>query len=338
MVFCAGTVWAENPMNQGCPAADAYSRQVIPDLFLTGQPDSLLTLIYDWEDVCGISEASTRSLVLGAIWDGAFTEELIDDDIIEFLLEYQRGLRDEFDLFTTDLADQLLPHVEEGTVDQFICLFYSGRRAEAWQMLARRELAGTFIQHKYDWELERISLERNKTTFFGTTGYWMPAGNLALAGDKWNIGAMAEMRRNLVFWRLAGDMLIGRTRFPYTVDQPEQRGRSDRFNAVSLVAEAGISPGRGFDFYLGGGLEGTVPFLSDDDQDSVLLVNWKGLIGVGYRREFGKWMTGIDLRREWMTDRNDDGTPLDGRAWSVRLSFGLNPNDKLDKRLRQLQP
>ena len=37
-----------------------------------------------------------------------------------------------------------------------------------------------------------------------------------------------------------------------------------------------------------------------------------------------------------MTDRNDAGTPLDGRAWSLRLSFGYNRNHDLDRRLHGL--
>ncbi len=76
-----------------------------------------------------------------------------------------------------------------------------------------------------------------------------------------------------------------------------------------------------------------------EDDQSILLFNVKALLGIGYRVSFGsqhKWILGADLKREWISDRNADGTPLDGGAWSFRLSFGYNRNHDLDRRLQGL--
>lgn len=340
----------------GCPGVTEICLEVVPSLFVDAYPDSLLELLYYWEDTCGRDEPITRALVLGAIWDGAFDEDLYGDEIMDFLVQYSYPEEDgedsyptptrvQYDAFTIDLADQLLPHVPVDSVEQFFCLFYSDRQDEAWDLLGSGKLEGSYLNRQFEWERERISLERKKTTIIATTGYWMPSGNLALAGDHPNVGLMAEMRKKSRFYRVAGDVLMGRADYPYTVDRPERRGRSDRFNAIALMLEGGVSPWRHesqlVDVYAGVGFEGMVAFLSTDDEDSVFLTNLKGLVGVGYRRFLGnspRFFVGLDLRREWMTDRNEGGTPLDGSAWSFRFSFGLNPNYELDRRLQSLGP
>lgn len=349
-----------------CAGVSRICQETIPGLFIAGQPDSLADLLAYWESVCGPAEPITRTRILGAIWDGAFDEELYDREIIDFLIwfgdpvrqtnpgdEPDPGLgsgdvaspadftpvRDRFDAFTRSLADQLLPHTNRQGLEEFFCLFYSGRTSEAWRLLEGEALQDSKLKRYHDWELERISIERTPTNILITTGFWMPSGNLALAGDHFCAGLMAEQRRPAAFLRLAGDILIGRSRYPYTVHKEDYSGRSDRFNAVTVAAEGGVSVwNRGsscVDLYAGGGMEMLVPFR----EESLVLVNFKGLLGLGYRLSLGsfrKWFVGCDVRREWMTDRNDAGTPLDGRAWSLRLSFGYNRNHDLDRRLHGL--
>ncbi len=307
----------------------------IPRFFVEAKPDSLHEAIFAWEDTCGVTDRSTRTLILASIWDDAFTEDLYGHEIMDFLIaEARRTEVNDFDLFSAGVADQLLPHVPPDTPEFFFCLFYSGRTQEAWALLADETLAGTYLQRQYEWEQERISLESQPTTVIVTAGYWAPEGNLALAGNHANVGLMAEKRQDRLFWRAAGDILIGRAKSPYRVESR----RSDRFNAVALMLEAGGNVWRGFDLYAGGGAEGTIAFLGNEEEDSQMLVNWKALIGLGYRRDMGRWFAGLDLRREWMTDRNGQGTPLDGQAWSWRVGVGINPNHDLDQRLRALEP
>jgi hypothetical protein len=50
------------------------------------------------------------------------------------------------------------------------------------------------------------------------------------------------------------------------------------------------------------------------------------------------WLVGLDGRREWLADRNTAGTPLGGRAWSVRLVFGLLRDEGRGAKVRALQP
>jgi hypothetical protein len=353
-----------------CAGVTGYCQEVVLSLFVEGQPDSLLDLIFYWEETCGRAEPITRALILGSIWDGAFSEDLYDDEIIDFLIWYRDPARsrfpqgevdsdqasggvaseadfvegrDRFDAFTVDLADQLLPHVATDSLEEFFCLFYSGRHQAAWKLLAGNALRDTYLKRVYEWELERISLERSPANLFFTAGYWMPSGNLAWAGDHPVVGVMMEQQGKPVFWRLSADLLIGRSKNVYTVDQPEFSGRSDRFNVFSLVTEGGFSLlKRGsyrLNVFAGGGVDFLIPFMDVGDDQSATLYNLKGVVGAGYRINMGpfrKWMAGLDLRREWAPDRNSGGTPMDGQAWSVRLSFAYNRNHDLDRRLRGL--
>lgn len=353
-----------------CAGVSTLCQQTIPTLFFEGYPDSLLDLVYYWEDACGLAEPITRTLLLGAIWDGAFDEELYADEIIDFLIWYRDPQRDQpidgdvdpdlasggvanpadftpvraqFDAFTTDLADQLLPHVPPGTVELFFCLFYSGSEEAALVLLEGPALKGTYLKRIYEWELERLDIQRETMELYWTTGFWKPTGNLDLVGHHFNVGLMGERRYNPGFWRFAGELMLGRSKNPYQVNQPEIRARSDRFNAFSGVFEGGYRPwqsgSQGADIFAGFGLEGLIPFMDVEDDQSILLFNVKALLGIGYRFSFGahhKWIVGADLKREWVSDRNDEGTPLGGGAWSFRLSFGYNRNHDLDRRLRAL--
>lgn len=355
-----------------CADVSLACQQAVPTLFYEGWPDSLVNLLSHWEDVCGPAEPITRTLILGAIWDGAFDESLYGDEVMDFLIWYGDAarrdfpddpgrvdpdlasggvaspadfteVRDQYDAFTRDLADQLLPHTAGNTPERFFCLFYAGQRREAWRLLEGEALRGTYLKRQYEWELERIALQRASTNLMVTTGFWMPSGNLALAGDHFFVGLMGEQRRQTHFLRLAGELLLGRSKYPYTVNQSEGTGRSDRFTAASFLVEAGISPVRrgaaSLHLFAGLGLDWLKPFLAEDALTDVSLLNAKGLVGLGCRvglGRFQRYFVGLDLRREWMGDRNRGGTPLDGRAWSFRLGFGLNRNSGLDRRLTGL--
>lgn len=337
-MLTAGTVLAEEEYvyYRDC---DLEYQEIVTSLFLQGEADSLHYLIYEWEDICGVSEPTNRTIILAAIWDGAFEEKLYKNEIIDYLIEYENLTPGDYEAFTASVADQLLPHTEIDSLEQFFCLFYSNRFEAARALLDGPALKGTYLKRIYEWELERISLERKPYSYMVTGGYWMPSGNRALAGNKFALGGGIETWRGPWFGRFMGDILLGRSRYPYSVDKGEYSGRSDRFNAFTFAAEGGITPWRKGPYsvgvYGGAGAEFLIPFLEED----VVLVNFKGLVGLGARMDLGptrKWFVGLDARREWMTNSNGGGTPLDGKAWSFRIAFGYNRNHQLDSRLEAL--
>ena len=115
----------------------------------------------------------------------------------------------------------------------------------------------------------------------------------------------------------------------------------DRWDAVLVAAEAGRSVPVGrrglLDVFCGVGVDGTAPFRDSDLFLSAVNVS----LGVGWRSLLGPdrtWTLGLDLRHEWVGERNPLGTPLGGHAWSVRCSIGTIHDQGRGKRLRALRP
>ena len=358
-----------------CPGVAGFCQELVPQLFYEARPDSVLNLLFYWEDVCGPSEPARRALILGAIWDGAFSEELYGQEIMDYLIwyvdpvrledhraDFRPGLasgdvatvadftpqRPDFDAFTTSLADQLLPHVPPGGVEQFFCLFYAGLHQDAWNMLRDNRLSGTTLQRAFNWERERLQLERAPGTVAVTANYWRPEGNLARAGQHLGVGAFYEKRPGRMFYRITGEFLLGRSRYPYLVEQDDFSERTDRFNTLTLGFEGGVQVfqhgGLKFDVFAGYGLGGTIPFMDDEDKGEqvteTVLVHALAQVGAGMRYPVDRnkrWMVGFDLSRQWLSDRNDGGSPLDGQAWNLRIGFFKNANHDLDRRLRVLE-
>ena len=122
--LCATSEAADEPGSADCSLLTAAAYGTVPLLFYEDRADSLLQLLDDWEAVCGPTEAIQRTRILGAIWDGAFAEDLYGTEIMEDLVQRGAEFRDgsmatpvraAYDSFTVELADQLLPHQPAGT-------------------------------------------------------------------------------------------------------------------------------------------------------------------------------------------------------------------------------
>ena len=101
-----------------------------------------------------------------------------------------------FDAFTIDFADQLLPHQPRDSVQEFFCLFYSGRVDEAWAQLDDRPMADSWLRHHRDEEVARLMKKKNIPLLMLTGGGWFPSGNLGFVGDKPTAGLLFGMRRS----------------------------------------------------------------------------------------------------------------------------------------------
>ncbi|MCP4571309.1 MAG: hypothetical protein GY838_03085 [bacterium] len=343
-VLCAA------PTFRGLPAAcqtvpDAYSEDdcslvtaaayaVIPDLFYDGQADSLLTLLEEWEALCGPREVIQRTLILGAIWDGGFTEDLYDAEIMDHLRQRGAELAEEsetlparaaYDSFTVDLADQLLPHQPPGTPEAFFCLFYAGRAGEAWAMIESGELAYTDLAYYRGRRLSLLRITDTRLQVGVSIGSWYPSGDLDFVGDKPLVGVTVGWWEELWFGRLVGEWRPGRSDRPYWLVKDDSIFLSDRWDAALLGGEVGrrvygAGPWR-LDVFAGLGIDLIKPRGGSND----LLAALHGSLGAGVRflpEEDSSWFTGFDVRAETIGDRNAEAVNLGGSAWSVRLVVG----------------
>jgi hypothetical protein len=320
--------------DENCTDLKDIAYREIPKYILADRPDLLHEFVLYWESRCLTTEPVFRILLLGSIWDAGFDEDLYGEVVIEHLIDRydpptkpnNPDLRKSFDDFSASFADQLLPHVPYRSLEEFFCLFYAGKTAEAWALLESEDLEDTWMRYYYDEEITYLSRNDPIPTLAATGGGWWPRGNVEFAGDKPLVGLLTGVRWSHWLARFAFEVRVGRTDRPYWVDENGFFGRSDRFDAVFIGAEGGrILFGQGrhnLDLFGGIGLDAVKPFKDEDHMISSLNVN----LGIGYRFFLGKnqnWMMGVDVRHEWIGERNEKTDSMSGRALSLRFSVGF---------------
>lgn len=337
-----------------CLDATALSQQFIPYFMYNDEPDSLLETINFWEVNCGSAEPIRRIRILAAIWDGAFVESLYDSRLLDDLVwrydsdrltaiaegddpDFGRGPISSqadfgadaagFDRFTIDLADQLLPHVVAGSVEEFFCLFYSGRDEAAFDLLDGEALAGTELHRRYHQELSGLQVPVWRDFLGLTSGFWRPMNSLALVGNHASCGLFAGRRWPRWVGRVELSVRLGRSAQPYSVITNSFWGESDRYGGVSLLAETGPTLYRAgplqMELLVGASIEGLSPF---KDEDYLVLTTVHRHLGAGLHFEPGQdseWFADLDWRHEWISDPSEEGTYLGGQAWNVRFSVGV---------------
>ena len=321
---------------------------LVPSLITLDRPDLLLGFLEFWEDRNGASEPITRTRILAAIWDGAFSEGLYDQGLNASLDEWEwrdpellSAERRGFDVFMVQFADQLLPHQDEGSLPGYFCLLYSDRAVEAAALLDEPGLADTWLRWYLDHPEEIDGGDTGPTaagdageeavvgagpsSLLLTVGNWWPRGNVALAGDHVLVGGLLEQRLGNWFLRLPVEVRLGRTTRPYLVEQDGVRARSDRFDALYLGVECGrpVATFRevSLEAFAGLGYDGILPFKDEE----VTLATLDANLGLGLRwqKSAQRPLIGLDVRREWLGARNEGPESLSGGAWSLRLGAGL---------------
>jgi hypothetical protein len=322
----------ESLENEDCPTVEGYAFRALPYWIINDDSNSVFEFLYFWEVQCGASEPLQRMWILATIWQASFDESYYDEDITEFMIErYEEEreshtpLRQGFDDFTVDMADQMLPHQDRGSLEEFWCLFYSGRREEAWALLDGPGLKDSWLSHYRENEAARLNKKKYYTLAMFTGGGWWPSGDMEWVGDKPMLGGLVGFRARDWLVRLAVEIRMGRTDSPYFVPGETYLGRSNRFDATYIGGEFGrvvnLTDRQAFDLFFGIGVDGVIPFQGED----VSLLGWNANVGVGYRYFLGRYhdfVLGVDVRREWVGDRNEDPYSMSGRAWSLRVGVG----------------
>ncbi len=333
--------------DQTCTDLNAFAYREVPRFILGDRPDLLYEFVLYWESRCLTTEPVFRLMLLGSIWDGGFDEGIYGEEVIDHLIDRYDppvkskfpDLRKNFDEFSQTFADQLLPHVPHRSPQEFFCLFYAGKTAEAWALLDSEDLEDTWLFYYYDQEIIELTWKNEVTIYDVTGGVWFPRGNVEFVGTKAVVGVAMGMRYTHWMWRLLMDVRFGRTDQPYWVDEEGLLGRSNRFDAVNIGAEAGwIMAQNGphnLDLFAGLGIETVKPFKDEDFR--VMGANFS--LGLGYRVFVGRnrtWVLGADVRHEWLENLNENLDVMSGGAWSLRFSVGFAPNNGKFRRLEAL--
>ena len=330
-----------------CTDLNGFAYRELPHYVLSDRPDLLYELVLYWESRCLATEPVFRIRLLGSIWDADFDEGQYEEEVIDRLVERydppvksrHPDLRIKFDDFTVTFADQLLPHVTRGSVEEFFCLYYAGKTAEAWALLESEDLEDTWLRFYYDEELAALNSSDAIPTFEITGGFWRPRGNVAFVGDKPMVGMLGGVRWPHWLLRITLEWRLGRSDEPYLVNKDNIRGLSNRFDATLFGVEFGrillASERSNLDVFAGAGADVVKPFKDEEVFLGALNLN----VGLGYRLFLGRngnGMLGVDVRREWIDDRNEATKSMSGGAWNIRFSMGFAYNKGDKSRLKAL--
>lgn len=194
----------------GCEDIYYNSLTLIPQLYRSGQTDTLDAVVSYWGRYCGLNEANVAFMLLNSIKKGTFEEALLDphnnkaggrsmagehyqDNIISFLTEYcrmfsavevpgyyvnyYREAGEQYKSFIKELAVSLMKN-ELSPAEKFLVEFYADPDVSRFKRLTDTFYNGTTLQRAY-----------SKQTSFGGlymgigSGVWHPTGKLAFIGD-----------------------------------------------------------------------------------------------------------------------------------------------------------
>ena len=329
-----------------------------------------MALLVYWRGRCGPAEPIVRAEILARIWNGDFDEEIYDEGFVDDLLEYQAvlagedpdllghewdwdagegtiladpGERWEFDEFTADLADQLLPHTDEGSLERLFCHFYRGETDTLFASLREGSQRGTRLQRLYDAEVAALR-DVADLDISVTIGVWQPRGGLGVLGAHPTLGGQVGLSGRRWLGRLAGEIRLGSARDYYRVTHLDEQVWTDHFFGVYVGLEGGYrflrTRRHALELIAGLGYDGIQALPADDlDDNGKWLSSWNLNAGLGYRHYTGRHSTfhvGGEVRFEETGHATDGGSDLSGNAWSFRFLIGWSGDKWRNQRLSAL--
>jgi hypothetical protein len=352
---------------------------LLPGFFYADMPDTVYALLDFWQDMCGSSEPILRARILTDIWTGKFSEDVYAQgilgeesygmNIIDHLLWFQLKLSDvtspwpsylwknpyyqpspaedlealiDYDEFMADLADQLLPHTQPGSLESLYCLFYSGQTDTVFQQLKTDNYQDTELRQAYDADVARLR-KVSDLDIAGFLGYWRPQGGLGRLGGHPTLGGMLGLSGNWWVGRLAGALRFGPPEEQYVVEYLGEQTWVDHYFGVYIGVEGGFRLLRtrhhAFDILGGVGYDGFEAIASSDLEEGKWLNSPNLNATVATRFYLGSQsekQISLEGRYEKTFYDNMGGSDLSGEAWSLRLVFGWSGDKWRNRRLNAL--
>ncbi|MCF8233779.1 MAG: hypothetical protein K9G67_03100 [Bacteroidales bacterium] len=337
------------------------SYALLPNYYEESKMDTVQMIIDYWKENCHFNERLQRIIILKAIDENNFSEELYDEYIIDFLLQYKGsesvyypsfGLNppadfQKFDKFTQDLAYRLSEQNDLGPLEKFFADFYSNHYMNEFKRLYGPEFNGTNLQAYYFEDIRK-----NKT--FGALGYYFAAGMWAPTSSLNTLGihprtsfGMGYYSPNTTVMLDFGVAFLNSANY-YNVMYKDSLYRTKRFSGLYLGITAEqkiIGSSRSKLNLLGGfGYEGIGTIKIYDEQcdcdglDDIHYLNTINLnLGVGAQIYLSDYMN-LFLRSKYnfLFFNNEGGTDLSGNTITVSIGAMFTGYSYERNRLRAL--
>jgi len=354
----------------GCEDVSYNVFDLLPTYFYRDEPDSISVLIAYWKDMCGKVEPVLRAEILASIWTNSFSEDIYDESIVDHLLWFQMktsGVTSDwssylwrypyypaspmenletlvvYDEFTADLADQLLPYTEPGSLERLFCHFYRGETDTLFQEIQTEPYRNTKLSQAYAANVANLKNVADLDIAL-TLGYWNPVGGLDQLGEHSAVGGLVGISDHLLIGRLEGEFRFGKPPDYYRIMHNDDIVFTNHYFGVYLGVAGGLRPLRtrhhALDILAGIGYDGIEVLAASDTEDSKWLNSVNLNVTLGYRLYSGSQSStqvGLEGRYEKTFHNSDGGSDLSGSAWQIRLVFGWSGDTWRNRRLEALK-
>ncbi|MEE4176559.1 MAG: hypothetical protein V2I46_03525 [Bacteroides sp.] len=334
-----------------CHEIALKSTSLIPLLHQANQLDTLYTLLYYWDEQCGLAEPLLRFYLLHQIETNTFSDDFYPDEILTYLNHYQETTRFEdpnyyldyytweyypidttYNVFTSNLALHLQRFADLKPIESFFLDYYSNRFSQAMDRLKKGELTGTRLDSIY--QVQQLAIKQAKKSYLNLYGgLWSPRGELKLLGSHPQIGFGAGFIQNR--FMLEFIMKIGFLSSPnyYEVVVDNEGYQTKNFTNLHVSGRIGLAL---VDYMrhqiilsLGLGYEGIEAFTSAEQEDyglSRMISSFSFSPGAELRVPAGEHSyIGFSVRYNFLNfQTRKDETPLPGDALLIGMSVGFN--------------
>jgi hypothetical protein len=338
---------------------------LIPELHGKGSKDTLNAVMDYWEKSCGETEPLVRCKILLAIEDNTFTESTYDNSIIYFLLAYKKNgykinsysygtfrpyyqdnfsLEARLDLFTTNLAGQLMLRDDLTKIERFLVQLYAKDYDFSFAQLNSGDFDGSKIQQCY---FDEIKKNKKDLTGHGDliAGVWMPLDNLSLIGVHPVFGFRSGFKYKKLYTDLNISFRFGKSPNVFQVEQNDSVWNTTHYFGGYIGIDLGYNlfsfGNNDIDLLSGIAYDGfdvlsvkTYNYYNDISKSlSSLNLN----LGIGFKHYLNSLSYyGFDLKYNFVNYKNTNGTDLSGNTITLNFIIGFFSNRVSDSRLRQL--
>jgi len=359
-----------------CNTINLNALKAVRSYYEAGEIDSVRVLMEQWRHLCYIGYPEIYLSYLINIILGNFRNTDIDSSFFYNAMYYEQPVRQKerivfhtadrtditFDGFVSYLADTIAAATDSTSTEHLIALLV-GKKFDRFYYLLRHERAFDDSPIKKAYETTINDIQRPELidlielfmvppypSFNGIIGYWMPVGNLHVAGFHPEIGFGLGRR----LWRFHGDLFMTfrflNPQHNLLVAANNTVYASNQFWGFQVGVDLGYTLFKKRRWQLDALVDGGIEFMNvlESDESAGIpgktLSSYFGGPGIGSRFFIGRRRKFVINPQAWYSfldyeDSNRGGDKLSGGAFSFRIVFhnSLYHEDEELKRLRYFE-
>ena len=381
-VFCTTSVFAQTDLDKmmtqkrvpNCADITLNATDLIVKYANRQDYDSVKIILDYWEQKCPKNTLALNTKILLAIKDRTFTELMYDSIIIYHVANYVNHYDPpkvknsyfsgrygyygpyaifenypDFNNFTKQLAQELLPLQAEGSVEKLFCLLYADNEFDAIKEIRfNPAYKGTKIKAFYDKEVDK-NLNRSSDAHLSLVmGLWSPMGKARVLGNHPTVGFQfgGRYKKTIYSGNVTFKFLATPTRYQ-TIYRDSLKSTNHFFGGyIGLDVDRELLRWQKseIDVLAGIAYDGFDAIKADNNNNNnnnngKTIGSLNLNVGIGYKRyvKRGTNYWGIQGKYNFLNYKNTGGTDLSGNVYTLNLVWGGFSNAPKDSELRRLR-